>query len=211
MDVLARSSQFNNEAIRLLASNLFEAAEVYFEEGILTVSNLLELTAKGGNISGFNSNNQLLTAAPPIQLSMLQVPLPSDPKRAAIPDNTKHSPIFLLYTPTYGDATPEFMKFSLAILLFNYGVAVHREATCGETSILQRALSLYNQSMKILLHLCSQIDCYEIVHATLKNQSDVYYKMEDFKSMQTTMDRLLLLTTHAKGCFRPLPSAAASA
>ena len=175
MDNLKHAALLNNSAIDLLRSGESAAAFNHFRSAIQTVATA---TASCNDESTNEATDTLLLPR------YHKVDLPSSPNSAL---NHVYE-----FSAELGDITnAQAPTVYWVVLIFNCATCLHRN---GSDSSLHKAFNLYLQCLGLLEPLFSNLDCCdEMLASVLRNQADLFYRLNDFYSVRCTMDKLFLI------------------
>ena len=200
MNSIQEVSRLNNEGALLLSYGDQRTPLKYFKAGLQRLKEVCSCCSIPQEESPANKVSRSKQ-----QVSIrkaLPVPLLNDPKRyyAQMVQGTAYNGelpqeyIFrhaFMFQAEGDEMTLEKQSLASAVLMFNYGLGLH---TRGEEHF-DRALFLYSQSLQLLSHVSDcAVDCAELVAAILKNQADIYYRLNDFQNVRVVLDELFLQT-----------------
>lgn len=100
----------------------------------------------------------------------------------------RYSQMFLLTRE--GEKDYETYSLYSAILIFHYGLALHRR---GDEVSLHRASLLYQHCLELLSAISDCFECDLIAVEALGNMADIRHKQEDLPGLKSVMDALFLL------------------
>ena len=100
-----------------------------------------------------------------------------------------------LFRTTNGDdaeepspVTVEDISLCSALMIYNCALAFHQR---GNERALKKSLVLYQQCLELLETIVDHFDgSLSVVQSTLRNQADVFYKLQDFYSAEYTLSKL---------------------
>lgn len=103
-----------------------------------------------------------------------------------------------------GKVTVQKQSYCSAVLIFNCALALHQKGyTQWETeknySAYTKALLFYSQALNLLRPFTETPECFQIIQEIMKNQADIYYKINDLGNVQRVMEELVHLAKERQG------------
>jgi hypothetical protein len=200
MNFLHEVSQLNNEGARLLSSGQPKSSFKHFKAGLQYLKNGCTQFASQQQPDTVLKDSRSCSSRHQVSLrKAVPVPLLNDPKRfytqmlqqklSSVPQEYVLKQAFVFQAQ--GPVTVEKQSLASAVLMYNYALGLHMK---GEQHF-DRALFLYRQSLQLLTHISdSCADCTDLITAILKNEADIFYRLNDFQSVRLVLDELFLLT-----------------
>jgi len=97
------------------------------------------------------------------------------------------------------DMTVEKQSFFSAVLIYNTALALHQKAVHEDSpqdrkKSYLKSLLFYNESMNLLRPCAEQTEAFRVIQEILRNQGDIYYRLNDLGSLQRVWEELAALT-----------------
>ena len=87
-------------------------------------------------------------------------------------------------------------SFFSAVLIYNTALALHQKGSHGQVrQTLLKALLFYNESLNLLMGpIADQPEAFRVLQEILRNQADIYYRLNDWGNVQRVWEDLAALT-----------------
>jgi tetratricopeptide (TPR) repeat protein len=103
-----------------------------------------------------------------------------------------------------GKISVQKQSFCSAVLIFNCALALHQKGHTesvkkGTYNASMKALLFYSQAFSLLRPFTEIPECFQIIQEIMKNQANIYAKINDLGNVKRVLEELIHLTRESKG------------
>ncbi|CAB9501095.1 expressed unknown protein [Seminavis robusta] len=199
---LTRAAKANEEGACLLELEDTSKALRYFRSALKQLNEGCQNAGTLPSGSRLSSSELSLMSLLGNAVSSKPIRLGEDVQAAALPASPEnptvlYSQAFVFEDPTKacGRLTIERHSFCSAVLIYNTALALHQKGSKedGHKAYL-KALLFYGESMNLLRPVAEEPESFRVIQEIMKNQADIYYKLNDLGNVQRVWEELANLT-----------------
>lgn len=207
MKSLNRAAKANVEGSNLLELGETSRALKTFRAGLKLLNDGCQAQAtanRSSPVSNSNTSSIAAVTSRPVQLGENHEEMAGEGPEAP---SSFYSQSFLFVVPSSeADVSLGEHSFFSAVLIYNTALALHQKG--GNTSAaasdtkkgrqsLLKALLFYNEALNLLrpLFAAEQAEAFRVVQEILRNQADIYYRLNDIGNVQRVWQDLAALTS----------------